>query len=52
MIAGTEGDVAIHIYGNDFQQMLQMGQKILGVVSALAGAADGKNIAANRIARS
>ena len=43
MIARTKGDVAIHIYyGDDFQQMLQMGQKILGVVSALPGAADGK----------
>src|SRR6185437_11992340 len=42
MIAGIKGDVAIHVYGDNFEKMLQMGQKILGVVSALPGAADGK----------
>ncbi len=42
MIAGIKGDVAIHIYGDDFKKMLEMGDKIFGIVSALPGAADGK----------
>jgi cobalt-zinc-cadmium resistance protein CzcA len=42
MIAGIKGDVAIHVYGDDFDKMLEMGQKILAVVSAIPGAADGK----------
>jgi cobalt-zinc-cadmium resistance protein CzcA len=42
MIAGIKGDVAIHVYGDDFHKMLEMGHKILDVVSALPGAADGK----------
>jgi cobalt-zinc-cadmium resistance protein CzcA len=42
MIAGIKGDVAIHVYGDDFDKMMAMGRKIFGVVSALPGAADGK----------
>ena len=42
MIAGIKGDVAIHIYGDNFDQMLAMGQKILKIVGELPGAADGK----------
>jgi len=42
MIAGIKGDVAIHIYGDDFDKMLAMGDKVLAVLSALPGAADGK----------
>jgi cobalt-zinc-cadmium resistance protein CzcA len=42
MIAGIKGDVAIHIYGDDFDKMMEMGRKIFGVVKALPGAGDGK----------
>ena len=42
MIAGIKGDVAIHVYGDDFDKMLALGQQILNLVSALPGAADGK----------
>ncbi|HVN27900.1 MAG TPA: efflux RND transporter permease subunit, partial [Candidatus Binataceae bacterium] len=36
------GDVAVHVYGDDFAKMLAMGRRILSVMSALPGAADGK----------
>ncbi|HEY2105310.1 MAG TPA: efflux RND transporter permease subunit, partial [Candidatus Binataceae bacterium] len=42
MIAGIKADVAVHIYGDDFDQMLAYSQRILKVLSALPGAADGK----------
>ena len=42
MIAGIKGNVAIHIYGDDFDKMMDMGAKIFAVVRALPGAADGK----------
>jgi heavy metal efflux system protein len=42
MMAGIKGDVAIHIYGDDFDKMMAMGEKIFSVISVLPGAADGK----------
>lgn len=42
MIAGVKGDVAIHLYGDDFDKLMQYGKKILKVVSDLPGAADPK----------
>jgi cobalt-zinc-cadmium resistance protein CzcA len=44
MIAGVKGDVAIHLYGDDLEQLSQYGKKILKVVSELPGAADPKMI--------
>jgi len=44
MIAGVKGDVAIHLYGDDLDQMLQYGEQILKVVTSLPGAADPKMI--------
>jgi cobalt-zinc-cadmium resistance protein CzcA len=42
MIAGIKGDVAVHIYGDDFDKMMAYGQRLLKVLSDLPGAADGK----------
>jgi len=42
MIAGIKADVAVHIYGNDFDQMMAYGQRLLKILSALPGAADPK----------
>jgi len=42
MIAGIKGDVAIHIYGDNFDKMMDLGAKIFAVVRTLPGAADGK----------
>ncbi len=42
MIAGIKGDVAIHIYGDDFDRMLAYGQRLLKLLAAIPGAADGK----------
>ncbi len=39
MIAGIKADVAVHIYGDDFDQMMAYGQRLL---SSLPGAADPK----------
>ncbi len=44
MIAGVKGDVAIHLYGDDLDQMLRYGNQILKVVTSLPGAADPKMI--------
>lgn len=44
MIAGVKGDVAIHLYGADLDEMLALGRRILEVVGALPGAADLKMI--------
>jgi cobalt-zinc-cadmium resistance protein CzcA len=44
MIAGVKGDVAIHLYGTDMDEMLKLGRRILAVVGALPGAADLKMI--------
>ena len=42
MLAGIKGDVAVHVYGDDFDKMLAMGHSILGVLKGLPGAADGR----------
>jgi len=42
MIAGIKADVAVHIYGDDFDKMMAYSQRVLKILSALPGAADGK----------
>ncbi len=42
LIAGIKGDVAIKVYGDDLQQMQDIGDKIRRVVDAVPGAADTK----------
>ncbi|HJU09394.1 MAG TPA: CusA/CzcA family heavy metal efflux RND transporter, partial [Candidatus Binataceae bacterium] len=44
MIAGVKGDVAIHLYGADLDEMLKLGQQIREVIASLPGAADLKMI--------
>jgi heavy metal efflux system protein len=44
MIAGVKGDVAIHIYGDDMDAMMETGDKIMKVVGALPGAGDIKMV--------
>ena len=44
MIAGVKGDVAIHIYGDDLDAMLRIGQQIREFLRGLPGAADLKMI--------
>jgi cobalt-zinc-cadmium resistance protein CzcA len=44
MIAGVKGDVAIHLYGADMDEMLKLGRQILEVIASLPGAADLKMI--------
>jgi heavy metal efflux system protein len=44
MIAGVKGDVAIHLYGTDLNEMLKLGRQILEVIGSLPGAADLKMI--------
>lgn len=44
MIAGVKGDVAIRIYGDNMERMLEMGKRIQSILSTLPGAADLKMI--------
>jgi cobalt-zinc-cadmium resistance protein CzcA len=44
MIAGVKGDVAIHLYGDDLDKMMDLSQNILAVIKTLPGAADLKII--------
>jgi cobalt-zinc-cadmium resistance protein CzcA len=44
MIAGVKGDVAIHLYGADLDEMLTLGRRIREVIGSLPGAADLKMI--------
>ncbi len=44
MIAGVKGDVAIHLYGTDLNEMLKIGQQIHEVIASLPSAADLKMI--------
>jgi cobalt-zinc-cadmium resistance protein CzcA len=44
MIAGVKGDVAIHVYGDSMERMLNIGAKMMKVLAALPGAADIKMI--------
>ena len=47
MIAGIKGDVAIHVYGDSMERMLDVGAKMMNVLAALPGAADIKMIPRN-----
>lgn len=42
LIAGVRGDVAVKVFGDDFEQLLALGQKILAVLRRIPGAADAK----------
>ncbi len=42
MIAGIKADVAVHIYGDDFDRMMAYGQRLLKLLTSLPGAADPK----------
>ncbi len=42
MIAGIKADVAVHIYGDDFDKMMAYGQRLLKLLNSLPGAADPK----------
>ncbi len=42
LIAGVRGDVAIKVYGDDFDTMRATANEILGVLQAVPGAADAK----------
>ena len=42
MIAGIKADVAVHIYGDNFDQMMVYGQRLLKVLGSLPGANDPK----------
>jgi len=44
MISGVKGDVAIHIYGDSMERMMEVGEKMMSVLAALPGAADIKMI--------
>ncbi|HJU10724.1 MAG TPA: CusA/CzcA family heavy metal efflux RND transporter, partial [Candidatus Binataceae bacterium] len=44
MISGIKADVAIHVYGDNLQQMMQVGQKMMAVLGSIPGAADLKMI--------
>jgi heavy metal efflux system protein len=47
MIAGIKGDVAIHVYGDSMERMLEVGAKMMKMLAALPGAADIKMIPRN-----
>ncbi|NOT00209.1 MAG: CusA/CzcA family heavy metal efflux RND transporter [Phycisphaerales bacterium] len=42
LIAGVRGDVAIKVYGDDFDAMRRTAEEILGVLQGIRGAADAK----------
>jgi cobalt-zinc-cadmium resistance protein CzcA len=42
LIAGVRGDVAIKVYGDDFDKMQQTAEQILDVLQGIRGAADAK----------
>lgn len=44
LVAGVKGDVAIHIYGDDMDNMIALGRKITKIVGDLPGAADLKMV--------
>jgi heavy metal efflux system protein len=44
MIAGVKGDVAIHVYGDSMERMLDVGAKMMSILATLPGAADIKMI--------
>jgi len=44
MISGVKGDVAIHVYGNSMERMMEVGGKMMNVLASIPGAADIKMI--------
>lgn len=40
LIAGVRGDVAVKVFGDDFEKLLPVSQQILGVLQSIDGAAD------------
>jgi cobalt-zinc-cadmium resistance protein CzcA len=44
MISGVKGDVAIHVYGDSLDRMMDVGGKMMNVLASLPGAADIKMI--------
>ena len=44
MISGVKGDVAIHVYGDSMERMMEVGEKMMSVLAAIPGAADIKMI--------
>jgi heavy metal efflux system protein len=44
MISGVKGDVAIHVYGDSMERMMDFGEKLMSVLAAIPGAADIKMI--------
>ena len=44
MISGVKGDVAIHIYGDSMERMMDVGEKMTSVLAAIPGAVDIKMI--------
>ncbi|HJU29274.1 MAG TPA: CusA/CzcA family heavy metal efflux RND transporter [Candidatus Binataceae bacterium] len=44
MISAVKGDLAIHLYGDSMERMMEIGAKMVGVLAAIPGAADLKMI--------
>ncbi|NUQ52543.1 MAG: CusA/CzcA family heavy metal efflux RND transporter [Phycisphaerales bacterium] len=42
LISGVRGDVAVKVYGDDFESMTRTAQQVLGAIQAVPGAADAK----------
>lgn len=42
LISGVRGDVAVKVYGDDFESMTQTAQQVLSAIQAVPGAADAK----------
>ena len=42
LIAGVRGDVAVKVYGDDFDSMRKTANEVLGVLQSIPGAADAK----------
>jgi cobalt-zinc-cadmium resistance protein CzcA len=42
LISGVRGDVAVKVYGDDFESMTQTAQQVLAAVQSVPGAADAK----------
>jgi cobalt-zinc-cadmium resistance protein CzcA len=40
LIAGVRADVAVEIYGDDFDQLVTLGEQVEGIISEVPGAAD------------
>src|SRR4029077_8477401 len=42
LLAGVRGDLAIKVFGDEFEPMLRAGKRIAGILRGLAGATDVK----------